>query len=99
MPNPIGPASGDDSLGDEEALAWLQNQPGGRLEASVTELASMWGWGRTRVYRRFDRWEHEGRIAKTGAPGGRWLVTAVADSPMNSGWCGVRHHHGQAGHR
>ena len=81
MPNPVEPPSGD-PFGDEEVLTWIQNQPTGRLEASVAELASMWGWGRTRVYRRLERWEHEGRIAKSGAPGGRWLVTAVADSPM-----------------
>jgi predicted anti-sigma-YlaC factor YlaD len=66
-------------FGDEEALIWLQNQPDGRIDASVAELASMWGWGRTRVYRRLERWEQEGRIAKRGAQGGRWLVTAVVD--------------------
>lgn len=81
MPNPVELPSGD-PLGDEDALAWLQNQPTGRLEASVAELASTWRWGRTRVYRRLERWEQEGRIAKSGAPGGRWLVTAVAESPM-----------------
>jgi hypothetical protein len=65
-------------LGDEEALAWLRKQPADRVETSVTELANMWGWGRSRVYRRLERWEQEGRIAKSGAPGGRWLVTAPA---------------------
>jgi hypothetical protein len=67
---------------DAEALSWLQNQPTGRLEVSVAELASLWGWGRTRVYRRLERWQQEGRIAKCGAPGGRWLVSTVADRPM-----------------
>jgi hypothetical protein len=69
-------------LDDEEALSWLQNQPTGRLEVSVAELARLWGWGRTRVYRRLERWQQEGRIATCGAPGGRWLVSAVADRPM-----------------
>ena len=79
--NAVEPPFGN-VLGDEEALSWLQNQPTGRLEVSVAELASLWGWGRTRVYRRLERWEQEGRIAKCGAPGGRWLVSTVADRPM-----------------
>jgi len=79
--NAVEPSFGK-VLDDEEALSWLQNQPTGRLEVSVAELASLWGWGRTRVYRRLERWEQEGRIAKCGGPGGRWLVSAVADRPM-----------------
>jgi len=79
--NAVEPPFGN-VLGDEEALSWLQNRPTGRLEVSVAELASLWGWGRTRVYRRLERWEQEGRIAKCGGPGGRWLVSAVADRPM-----------------
>jgi hypothetical protein len=63
-------------LGDEEALTWLQDQSG-RLEVSVAELAGLWGWGRTRVYRRLERWEEEGWITKCGAPGGRWFLTAA----------------------
>lgn len=72
-------------LADEEALAWLQNRPDGRLETSISELANMWGWGRTRVYRRLERWKHEGRIAKSGAVGGRWLISVLADSPLVAG--------------
>jgi hypothetical protein len=64
-------------LGDEAALAWLHKQPAGRLETSITELANVWGWGRTRVYRRLERWKDEGRIAKSGAVGGRWLIAVV----------------------
>jgi hypothetical protein len=79
--NAVEPPLGN-VLDDEEALTWLQNQPTGRLEVSVAELASLWGWGRTRVYRRLERWEQEGRIAKCGVPGGRRLVSAVADCPM-----------------
>jgi hypothetical protein len=79
--NAVEPPFGN-VLGDEEALSWLQNQPTGRLEVSVAELASLWGWGRTRVYRRLERWEQEGRIAKCGVPGGRWLVSAVTDSQL-----------------
>jgi len=79
--NAVEPPFGN-VLGDVEALSWLLNQPTGHLEVSVAELASLWGWGRTRVYRRLERWEQEGRIAKCGMPGGRWLVTAVADRPM-----------------
>lgn len=66
-------------LGDEEALAWLQNQPEGRLETSIAELANVWGWGRTRVYRRLERWKDEGRIARSGAIGGRWLIAVLTD--------------------
>ena len=77
MPN----SNGDDPLVDEEALSWLQNRPDGRLETSISEIANVWGWGRTRVYRRLERWEREGRIAKSGAIGGRWLITALVDSP------------------
>jgi hypothetical protein len=72
----------NDLLADEEALAWLQNQPGRRLETSISELATVWRWGRTRVYRRLERWEHEGRIAKSGTIGGRWLITVVSDNPI-----------------
>jgi hypothetical protein len=79
--NAVEPPFGN-VLGDEEPLSWLQNQPTGRLEVSVAELASLWGWGRTRVYRRLERWEQEGRIAKCGVPGGRWLVSAVTDSQL-----------------
>jgi hypothetical protein len=84
MPNSNNPSFGD-ARGDEEALAWLQNQPGGRIEASITELANMWGWGRTRVYRRLERWEQEGRITNSGAPGGRWLISVAPDGPMAPG--------------
>jgi len=79
--NAVEPPFGN-VLGDVEALSWLLNQPTGHLEVSVAELASLWGWGRTRVYRRLERWEQEGRIAKCGMPGGRWLVSAIADRPM-----------------
>ena len=80
--NAVEPPFGN-VLGDEEALSWLQNQPTGRLEVSVAELASTWGWGRTRVYRRLERWEQEGRIAKCGVPGGRWLVSATSGVPAD----------------
>jgi hypothetical protein len=81
MPN----SNGDDPLVDEEALAWLQNRPDRRIETSISELANIWGWGRTRVYRRLERWKQEGRIAKSGAVGGRWLINVSADSPLVAG--------------
>jgi len=66
-------------VSDAEALAWLRGH--GRMEISVSDLARAWRWTRPSTYRRLDRWADEGRITKTGAAGGRWVVSAVVDKP------------------
>src|SRR5262249_15590764 len=51
-------------LSDDEALAWLRAQPGGRTTLTNTELARRWGdgWYKMKVGRRLDEWSEAGRI-------------------------------------
>jgi len=68
----------DRVLADDEALAWLRRQAGGRIEITGAELARRWGWNRTKVYRRVRRWAEQGVISRQPTDDGRWLITPVA---------------------
>src|SRR4030095_1103401 len=68
-------------LSEEEALAWLQNQPGGRNNASAAELGRRWNWPRQRVGRWLKAWAKAGHIKRRGD-----TVTVVgADGGTNPG--------------
>ncbi|MGA2127414.1 MAG: MarR family transcriptional regulator [Xanthobacteraceae bacterium] len=69
----------DRVLADDEALAWLRRQAGGRIEITGAELARRWGWNRTKVYRRVRRWAEQGVISRPNTDDGRWLITPVVD--------------------
>ena len=51
---------------EEEAIAWLCAQPGGRTKLSDAELARRWGWNRKRVGRRLKAWAKSGRVTRRG---------------------------------
>jgi hypothetical protein len=51
---------------EEEAIAWLRAQPGGRTKLSDAELARRWGWNRKRVGRRIKAWGKSGRVTRRG---------------------------------
>jgi len=66
----------DRALEEHEALAWLRQHAGGKIEISGAELARRWGWNRNKVYRRVKRWADEGVIARE--PGdGNWVIVPV----------------------
>jgi hypothetical protein len=51
---------------EQEAIAWLCAQPGGRTKLSDSELARRWGWNRKRVGRRIKAWAKSGRVTRRG---------------------------------
>ena len=63
-------------LGEEEAIAWLRAQPGGRTNLSDAELGRRWGWNRKRVGRRLTAWANDGRISRRGN------VTTAVPTPV-----------------
>jgi len=62
---------------DDAALQHLLTGPS-TLQTSVSELARTWGWNRTKVRRRLDRWSAEGLIARAIEEDGRSTITLVA---------------------
>jgi hypothetical protein len=74
-PEPSDPdTGGGQELGDDDALAWLRVQPDGQVSITISALARQWGWNRTKVRRRLDRWAAEGHITRTIGPGGQTLI-------------------------
>jgi hypothetical protein len=49
-------------LDDEAALNWLRNAA--EVETTITALAKVWGWDRSRASRILDRWEGAGLITR-----------------------------------
>jgi hypothetical protein len=60
-----------------EALTWLLRQPNGAIETSVSGLARRWGWNRTKVFQRLNRWADEGHIVRKPGPAGRSVISVV----------------------
>jgi hypothetical protein len=56
---------------DQEALAWLRER--GRITASASHLARVWGWPERRTRRQLERWTLAGLIRRKGK-----LITVVA---------------------
>jgi hypothetical protein len=65
---------------DDQALAWLTGQPSRSIETSVSALARLWGWNRTRVLRRLRQWASEGQIARAQVSSGRSIITVEQTS-------------------
>src|SRR5258708_1714012 len=64
---------------DEQALAWLQER--GRITASASHLARVWGWHERRTRRKLESWEGAALIRRKGK-----LITVVAaksDTPIS----------------
>jgi hypothetical protein len=61
-------------LDDDEALAWLSSQPGGRIETSVSELARQFGWSATKLRRRLATWVEAGDITRPAGRRGRVVI-------------------------
>jgi hypothetical protein len=51
---------------DEEALAWLKTQPGGRISLPPAELGRRFGWTPQRTGRRLKAWKKARLITKRG---------------------------------
>jgi hypothetical protein len=68
------------TLSEKEALAWLVGR--GRIETSMTKLASDWRWGTSKVKRHLERWSEAGHIDVKPGLSGRTIITTV---PENSG--------------
>jgi len=66
-------------LDDEAALEWLQAQPGGHVEITVSALARQWGWGRSKLRRRLDAWVDTGVITR-GVTSQRKSIISVVDT-------------------
>src|SRR5262245_995794 len=78
-------AADRNGFADEAALAWLRGQPEGRIETSIAELARLWGWNRTRVQRRLEKWSADGHIARQISPRGKSLIRLSASSHPPAG--------------
>jgi hypothetical protein len=62
-------------LTEKDALAWLLAKPS--IETTVSELSRQWGWNRTKVFRRLNRWADDGYLIRATAPGGRSVITTL----------------------
>jgi hypothetical protein len=47
---------------EEQALTWLRER--GRITASASHLARVWGWHERRTRRKLESWEHAGLIRR-----------------------------------
>ncbi len=74
---PLGDARA--ALGDEEVLAWLRDRR--PVQMTVTELAKLWGWERTRASKRLKAWAETGLIDRSTLPGGKSLIKVCGDRP------------------
>jgi len=63
------------SFTDEEAQAWLRLHSGTQL--TVSEIARMWRWERTRASRRLKAWAEAGQIVREPGTDGRMVITVV----------------------
>jgi hypothetical protein len=63
------------TLSEKEALAWLIGR--GRIETSMTKLASDWRWGSSKVKRHLERWSSAGYIDVKPGLSGRTIITAM----------------------
>jgi hypothetical protein len=52
------------SLSDDQALAWLRDQPDSRTPAGPAELGRRWGWSRHAVSRRITTWQKRGLVTR-----------------------------------
>ncbi len=59
----------------DAALNWLCKA--GHVETTITALAKVWGWERTRASRALKGWEGAGLITRRSGSGGRIVITAV----------------------
>jgi hypothetical protein len=62
-------------LSEEEALAYLRRE--GPIETTVTALAKVWGWERTKTSKVLSRWNAEGKIAREPGTNNRTVFSAV----------------------
>jgi hypothetical protein len=68
-------------LDDAEALAWLSDDFGGRIETSVSDLARQFGWPRTKLRRRLASWVEAGHVTRRPTRKGKFIIAAAADYP------------------
>jgi hypothetical protein len=65
---------------DEEALAWLRER--GRITASASHLARVWGWPERRTRRQLDQWKLAGLIRRKGKSIS--VDAAKSDTPISA---------------
>jgi MarR family len=53
-------------LSDDEALAFLRDQPDGKTTMSQAALAARWGWSRHAIARRLKAWGKRGLVKRKG---------------------------------
>jgi hypothetical protein len=58
-----------------DALRWLAEQAGGRVEISKSALAREWGWARTTLRRLLKEWAKQGTITISAAADGRLAIS------------------------
>jgi hypothetical protein len=64
-------------LEDAEALAWLRDQPDGRIETRLIDLAHQFGWPRTRLRRRLAIWIEAGQVTRQPGRKGKAIIAAA----------------------
>jgi hypothetical protein len=66
-------------LKDEQALAWLKDQPDGQVKTSHADLGRQWGWGARKVSGRMKLWEQAGHLSQA-REGNKFLITLAPAS-------------------
>jgi hypothetical protein len=66
-------------ISEEEAIAWLKAQDGGRTSLRPFELAQRFGWPQCRLNRRLKKWAKDGLVVRRGD------AIKVADAPAEAG--------------
>jgi hypothetical protein len=62
-------------LSDDAALSWLQTRA--RVKTTISGLARQWGWHRSMVRRRIEKWEESGIITRVVQVNGKSIITVV----------------------
>jgi hypothetical protein len=68
-------------LDDAQALAWLSEELGDRIETSVSDLARQFGWPRTRLRRRLATWVKAGHITRRPTRKGKFVIASAFEHP------------------
>jgi hypothetical protein len=64
-------------LDDAEALAWLSDELGGRVETSIGDLARQLGWPRTRLRQQLASWVKDGQVTRRPTRKGKFILASA----------------------
>jgi len=74
------PAADRSGLTEYEALTWLRERPGGRIDTTSSQLAGQWGWNASKLSRCLKQWCDSGHITRESGARGKLIITTLSAS-------------------